>query len=619
MRLSLATVSVCALAASVSYTTLALAAPSVGEVLDANHAAMGGSAWDGKVTLKVEAAYAGQGMTGKVTSLDDLKNGSWADSFNIGPASGANGFDGTDAWEKDTSGAVTVQNGGDQRPLAVNEGYRRSSMFWRADRGGASIVSDGEKTDGGATYEVLTVTPKDGKAFDAWFDAKTHLLARVVEAQGTQTITTTLSDYRKIDGAEIPYMQLTNNGDAKYDQTATATSASFVGAQDPGAYSAPKVVLTDSTIAGGAKETTFPFKLINNHIFANVSVNGKGPYQFVFDTGGVNLLTPPLAAELGLKSEGQMQGNGGGSGHMDVGLTKVASLQLGDATVKDQVFAVIPLNTMSPTEGVAMPGMIGFETFRRFVTRVDYGAGKITLMRPDAFDPKTAGAPIPIKFNGNIIEAPATYDGVPGTFIIDTGARTSLILNSPFVKAHAQFAKYENASEAVTGWGIGGPTRSRIIRGSGLVLGGQHIDGPVVLLSTATKGSDADAATSGNIGGGVLKRFIVTLDYEHNTMYLKPVTTVVTDLDTFDRSGVWINQTDTGYKVVDVTKGAPADQAGLKVDDEIVAVNGKPATSIPLYEIRKEMRDKVPGTVFTFSVKRGGETKDIAVTLRDLI
>jgi membrane-associated protease RseP (regulator of RpoE activity) len=381
----------------------------------------------------------------------------------------------------------------------------------------------------------------------------------------------------------------------------------------------PKQATNDAIIAGGAKETTFPFHLYNNHIYADVRVNGKGPYQFIFDTGGVNLVTPPLAAELGLKSEGDMQGNGGGAGHMDVGLTKVSSLQLGGATVKDQVFAVLPLNTMAKIDGVAMPGMVGFETFRRFVTRIDYGSSQITLIRPDAFDPKGSGVAIPINFDGNTIEAHAIYNGVPGIFTIDTGARSALMLNTPFVGAHAQFAKYGDAPEAVTGWGIGGPSKSHVIRGNALVLGDQTIAAPVVLLSTDTKGDNSSNAISGNIGGGVLKRFIVTLDYEHNTMYLKPVTTAVSDLDSFDRSGLWINNSNAGYTVVDITKGGPADTAGLKVGDEIVSVNGKPASSIPLYDMRGQLRNEAPGSVVKFSVKRGAESKDIAVTLRDLI
>jgi hypothetical protein len=616
MHRSLKAIGIAALA-TVSTATLALAAPSVSEVLDANARATGDIS--GKATLKVEYAYSGQGMTGKVISITDLRDGRYVDDAKIGPATETQGFDGTRAWDKDPSGTVTIQAGGDQRQLAVNEAYRRANAWWHPDRGGATIVSDGEKTDAGATYDVLTVTPKDGKNFDAWFDAKTHLLARVVEVQNVDTMTTTLSGYRAVDGVELAAHAVQSNGNPKFDQTTVETAATFLPPQDAPVYAMPKVVTNDATIADGAKETTFPFHLYNNHIYADVRVNGKGPYQFIFDTGGVNLVTPPLVTELGLKSEGDMQGNGGGAGHMDVSLTKVSSLQLGNATVKDQIFAVLPLNTMANIDGVPMPGMVGFETFRRFVTRIDYGADKITLIRPDAFDPKDAGVAVPINFDGNTIEAPATYDGVPGTFTIDTGARSALMLNTPFVAGHAQFAKYSDTPNVVTGWGIGGPTYSHVIRGHALALGGQTIAAPVVLLSTDTKGDNAGNTISGNIGGGVLKRFIVTLDYAHNTMYLKPVTQAVSDLDSFDRSGLWINNSTTGYAVVDVTKGGPSDTAGLKVGDEIVSVDGRPAASIPLYEMRERLRNEAPGTVVTFTVMRGGAKQDVKVTLRDLI
>jgi len=595
--------------------TSAHAAPA--DVLSANKAAMGGAIWDDKATAHTEYAYAGQGMTGKISSLADLKNGYWVDSFVIGPANGANGFDGVHGWQKDPSGTITLQDGGDARQLAVNDGYRRANLWWRADRGGAEIVDDGQKQDGGASYDVLTVTPRDGKNFDAWFDAKTHLLVKVVELQGTQTITETFSDYATMDGVEVPRRILVNNGDAKYDQTETVTAAAFAPALPQSAYSAPKITVTDFSIAGGAKDTTFPIHLYNNHIYADVSVDGKGPYQFIFDTGGVNVLTPAVAAELGLKSEGQMQGNGAGSGHMDVGMTKVSSLQLGNAVVKDQIFAVMGIDAMNKIEGVGMPGMVGFETFRRFVTRVDYGRGTLTLIRPDAFDPKDAGTPVPFTFYGNTISAPGSYNGIKGNFTIDTGSRSAIQLDGPFV-AKYHLNKSDQAG-TVTGWGIGGPSRSIVARGGTLELGSVPVRGAVVEYSTDTGGAMADASLAGNVGAAVLKRFVVTLDYEHQIMYLKPIAGPIPDLDTWDRAGLWFNQNDEGYTVVDVTKDAPADQAGFKAGDEITAVNGQPATSLKLYEVRQMLRDEAPGTVVTFAVKRGGETKDLAVTLRDLI
>lgn len=614
MRKTLAAFALTAVAASLP----AHAAPSASDVLKANEAAIGTKP-AGEPVLKTDYAYAGQGMTGKVKSLSDTQNGWWTDNFTVGPAGGANGFDGTYSWGKDPSGTITLQEGGDQRQLAVNEGYRRANLWWRADRGGAAIADDGEKTDAGATYDVLTVTPRDGKPFDAWFDARTHLVTQIVEASGPQTITTTFSDYRPVDGMKLAYKFVTDNGDVKYDQTLTLTSAAFLPAEDVSAYSAPKTAVNDFTIAGNGKETTFPFKLLNNHIYADVSVNGQGPFFFIFDSGGVNLVTPPTAQKLGLKSEGDMEGNGAGSGHMDVGLTKISSVRIGDATIKDQVFAVLPLNEISNVEGVDEQGMIGYETFRRFVTRVDYGAQTITLTKVADFDPTDAGAAIPISFNGNTIEAQATFDGVPGNFTIDTGSRASLILDAPFVAKNNLRAGAGKGVDAVTGWGVGGATTSYATRGKSLQIGPMTVANPIVEMATDKGGATVDSSIAGNIGAGILKRYIVTLDYEHSKMYLKPVTTEVADLDTFDRAGLWINRDASGFKIVDVTKGAPADAAGLKADDLIVAIDGKPATGLPLYDVRKSLRDEPAGTVVTFTVKRGSGTKDVPVMLRDLI
>ena len=599
--------------------TPAFAAPSVDDILAANKAATAGTAWDGKAALRIDYAYSGQGLTGTTSSLDDLKAGRFVDSFDLGAITGASGFDGAHGWSKDQSGTITTQDGGDALAAAIDKSYRNANIWWNPDHGGAAIQATGAKTDGGATYDTLNVTPKGGEPFDAWFDAKNHLLVRTFERIGTAPTTTTFSDYHAVDGVMIPDKIVASTGDAKYDQTQTLKSAVFLPAQDASAFAAPKVTVADFSIAGGAKETSFPFQLLNNHIYAEARINGQGPYTFIFDTGGVNVVTPPLAAKLGLKIEGHMEGRGAGSGTMDVGFAKVARLDLGGATIKDQTFASLPLNTMEKSEGFAQPGMIGFETFRRFVTRIDYGTHTITLIDPKSFDPKDAGTPVPITFDGNVVETVATYDGVQGKFQVDTGARTTLTLTTPFVEKNGLRAKAGKGVEAMTGWGVGGPTRSFVEHGDTLTIGTVPVESPLVLLSTDTGGAMDSANLGGNIGGGILKRFAITFDYGHSVMYLKPVEGHVPDLDTFDRSGIWINKDGDDFTVVDVTAHAPAEEAGIKSGDVITAVDGKPVSTLSLADLRYRLRNDAPGTVVSFTLKRGGVTQDVHVTLRDLV
>ncbi len=614
MRTALATFTLAALA-----STAAFAAPSADDILAANKAATGGAAFDAKAVLKTEYAYSGQGMTGKVGSTADLKTPRFVDTMAVGPMTGAQGFDGSHGWAKDQSGTITAQDGGDALPLAINEAYRNTNAWWQPDHGGAAIVSGGQKSDGSATYDVLTVTPKGGQSFDAWFDARTHLLVRLHEMQGSAPTTTTFSDYRAIDGVMIAGKIQISTGDTKYDQTETLNSAVFGPALGASAFAAPKNAVADTSIAGGAKETTFPFQLVNNHIYAQVKINGQGPYTFIFDTGGNNIVVPSLAKTLGLKVEGHVEGRGAGSGTMDVGFVKVGQIDIGGASIKNQLFFSAPLDAMEPIEGVTQPGMVGFETFRRFVTRIDYGAHTITLIDPKAFDPKDAGTPVKVAFDGNVPEADGSYDGVAGKFMIDTGARSALILTVPFADKNGFRAKAGKGVEATTGWGVGGPTRAFVEHGGELKIGDVEVSHPLTLLATDKGGAMAEGNLAGNIGGGVLKRFVITFDYEHNTMYLKPVSGTVSDLDTFDRAGVWFNKDPEGFKVVDVTQHAPAEEAGLKQGDIITAVDGKAATGIDLPALRYRLRNDAPGTVISLSVKRGDETKDLRVTLRDLI
>lgn len=621
MHKTLAFVALSALAAGSLGTNTALAAPTTTEILSANKAATGGKAWDSKAALKASYAYSGQGMTGTVESLSDLKTQRFVDSYHIGPIKGANGFDGKQTWAKDPSGTVDVVSGGDARQLAVNDGYRRAHLWWKPDHAGATIANDGEKHEDGKTYDVLTVTPKGGKPFTAWFDAKTHYLVRVREKQGSVAVTSNMSDYHGQDGVKLArkIVVTTGEGANAQTQTQTLTAATFLPAQPDSVFAMQKTKVADYRILGGKHETTLPFHLINNHIYAEAKINGKGPYVFIFDTGGANLVTPPLAKELGLKSEGDLKVRGAGTKTMKASLTHVKVLQVGNAVVDNQLFIETQLNSMAHIEGRPMPGMVGFEVFRRFITRIDYGNKTITLIDPKHFDAKDAGTAVPFTLNGRIPEIHGSFEGIPATFNIDTGSRASLTLTRPFAEKHDLKASHPKGVETVNGWGVGGPSTGYVTRGKSMMLGSIKVPGIVTTLANQKHGAFAGNEYSGNVGGGILKRFVVTFDYHNKVMYLKPVAGKVSDLDTYDRAGMWINEAPKGFVIVAVTKGSPVEAAGLKKGDIITAVDGKPVKALKLYDLRERLRDDKPGTVVDFTVQHGNKTRQVKVTLRDLI
>jgi hypothetical protein len=595
------------------------AAPSIAEILAANKAAIGGAAWDAKESLFLNYDYAGQGLTGTSSSVQDLKHGAFVDSYTIGPQHGDFGFDGAKAWEREPSGTVTDQAGGDVVPLAITEAYQDQNLWWRPDYGGAHIDSMGRKTVDGRTFDVLDVRPQGGTPLEAWFDVETHLLARTVEMQGTLKIATTYSDYAPHEDIQVPRKVVVDDGSGAANlQTLTLVQARFMVAQSPYVFTKPAQLIKDYGIAGGAAETTVPFQLINNHIYADVSVNGSKPMPFIFDTGGHDILTPETAKALNIGAEGHLTSTGGGEGTAQTGLAKADTITVGGATLRNQPVSTLQFGPPG-VEGIHEAGMIGYEFFARFITRFDYGRRTITFIDRNRFDPKDAGTAVPMRLYHQFPEVLGSYDGIPGRFGIDTGSRMALMLTGPFAAAHDIRAGVKRGAEALTGWGVGGPSRSFVFRGGALKLGQVTVDNPLTQISTDKGGAGASEAFPNNIGGGVLKRFVVTLDYANSIIYLKPIEGPVADLDTFDRSGLWINEAADGFEIVDVATDGPGGQAGLAKGDVITAVDGKPAGSIHLYELRQRLRNDPPGTNVALSVKRGGKTKDVSIVLRDLI
>ncbi|AIY39412.1 hypothetical protein LT85_0252 [Collimonas arenae] len=586
----------------------------VARILAAYRAAAGGDAWRGKATLRALYAYRGNGLSGTVTSLADIRNGWFIDASDTDPTSGANGFDGKQPWMRDQSGAVTPEEGGDRIQLAVNEAYRNANRWWRSDRGGAKINSLGLKRDSNRSYAVLQVYPQGGKPFEAWFDQQSHLLARVVEVQLFLTITTSYADYRRVDGVMLAGSVKIDSGTGGDPELQTLTQAAFLPARPASAYAAPSWSRSNLSLPGGS--TTIPFELLNNHVYAKVFINGKGPFRFIFDTGGHNILTPATATAVGLAPKGDAQSGGAGEKTVSTGYVKVGKIQVGAMTMSDTPAFVLNFSS-AKTEGYEEEGMIGFEVFRRFVTTFDYDAQTITLTDPAQFSPAAAGTPVPFKFYDHMVQVAGTVDGVPARFNIDTGSRSEATLTKPFVDKYQWREKHPNGALAIDGWGVGGPSRSYVVRGSELSLGGVRQENVINSLALQDKGAFSDANYEGNIGSGFMKRFIVTFDYGRQIMYLKPRAAPVPDTAAYDRSGMWINVGNQAFEVVDVTPNGPAAAAGLRVGDQIVAVDDKPVTANELSMFRRRLRNDPAGSTVRVSVLSGTEKRDLRIILRD--
>jgi len=580
--------------------------------------ASGGAALDRIRTTHTRMREKAGGLEGTGESWEDVLTGRYRAEYQLGPASETDGFDGTTVWSLDSAKQPHREQGDDALLGNADDAYRRTMAYWFPERWPARIELLGARPDGGRNFYVLRITPKGGRPFEMWLDAATWLVDRTVEKGDRETRTNFFSEYREVQGVKISFAVRSTNGETRYDQLYTVTSVEFNAPIEDAAFAMPAPPPPDFAIAGGASSATIPFELLNNHIYVQATINGKGPFRLLCDTGGANILTPPAAAALGLKAEGALQGRGVGEKSEDVALAPVDSLALGDVTLSRQVFAIFPMASFSSVEGVAVDGLVGHEIFKRFVVRVDYEAGRLTLTLPSAFVYHGAGTVVPFRFNENVPEVDGEIDGIPGKFDIDTGSRSSLDLMAPFVEAHNLTAKYQPKFEAVTGYGVGGAARSAVTRAGLLKLGTVEVRQPVTELSLQKKGAFTSQYEAGNVGAGVLKRFNLIFDYAHEQIIFERNANDA-HRDTFDRAGWWVNASGDALEVMDVVPGGPAAEAGVKTGDRVLEVDGTPAPRVSLPALRARLRSEAPGTKIRLRVESGGAVREVTLTLRDLV
>ncbi len=489
------------------------AAPTAESLLAQSKEASGGAAWDRVLTLHLRAKLTTSGLAGTAESFDDLARGRTLDRFALGPMSGAQGFDGRRVWSMDQSGQAREEEGGEARLAAINDAYRRRLAYWYPERAKARFELRGERSEQGRSFQVLSITPEGGRPFELWLDGATSLIDRVVEKMALETRTTFFSDYRDVQGVKLAFKLRSTNGEAKYDQLLELESAQLGEPTPDELFAMPAPPKPDYAFAEGISSTTVPFTLVNNHIYIDVTLNGKGPFRLLCDTGGANIVTPEVAKELGLEVQGAFQGRGVGEKSEDTGLAKVKTLAIGDVSLEDQLFSVFPMKEFENVEGVREQGLVGYEVFKRFLVEIAYSKGQLTLTLPSAFKYAGKGTAVPFVFNNHIPQVEGSIDGVPGKFDIDTGSRASVDLLGPFSEKNGLEKKYKATGPMVTGWGVGGPARSKVGRATTLKLGGVTVKKPVVELSLQKEGAFTDPYVAGNIGGGVLRRFDLTFDY----------------------------------------------------------------------------------------------------------
>jgi predicted aspartyl protease/Flp pilus assembly protein TadD len=281
---------------------------------------------------------------------------------------------------------------------------------------------------------------------------------------------------------------------------------------------------------GGPDHVEIPFELSNNRPVVKVRINGsKEMLRFVVDTGaGMCVLSTRAADKLNLRpvARGGMARAVGGAGRFEIIYGFLQSLHIGDARIERvPVYIREFFNDQEPVDGY-----IGLSILGKYLSAIDYGERKITLLRGDDRDryvPPTGTTVIEVPIrttSSGFWSGEVKLDGLdkPANFIIDTGASISVV--SGLLAERMGMAQFAQGGR-ISVYGAAGLAENiqtlmlpRIILGS-YARPNVH----VAVLDMEPINETAGFEQTGIIGGNVLRYFRVTFDFGRGVVRLEPV------------------------------------------------------------------------------------------------
>ena len=355
-----------------------------------------------------------------------------------------------------------------------------------------------------------------------------------------------------------------------------------------------------------------PLLVESDHLYVTVTIGGN-PLHFVVDSGGGELLDDAVARRLNLAEQGRLTITGVGNGKVRAWRTTVDQVGIGDATLRNVHFVVLPIDTtFGIAEGVHIDGMIGPALLDHFIVTFDPAGGTLTLAPPGSGEP----GDVPLTLDrADHPSVPCTVAQIATRCMLDTGSRLAISLPRPFLEAHPEIMTRALTAEGVDGYGIGGAARGQLGRVT-VALGGrtQLVVGD---FTAQRAGAFAFENYGGNVGQRMLRRFVLTLDYGRKRAHFAP-SSLADAVDRVDRSGLFLIRSEDRTMAIDARPGTPAAAAGVRDGDELIAIDGTPAASLALDDIRARL-SAAAGTRIALQLRNEGVDRTVNFALADYV
>lgn len=322
--------------------------------------------------------------------------------------------------------------------------------------------------------------------------------------------------------------------------------------------------------------TRIPFvQLTGGVVILNAKLDDfSDTLNFILDTGSSGIsLDSTTVSYFNLKPEESDRTIRGIAGIKKVGFLYNRKLRFPNLTVDSLNFHVNDYSVLTSVYGEQIDGIIGYSLLNRYIIKLNYDSLYMDICTKGSIKYPRGGylfkpiiSTLPVQFAR--VKDEATHNV---RFLHDIGAGVCLMMSQDFVEDSAILQKKRKLWPK-DGEGIGGKVRMNLTVVKELKIGPYRFRNVPSYIFEDTYNVTSYPYLAGLIGNDILRRFNVIYNYAKRDIHVVPNSHYRDPFD-YSYSGIELYYVDGKIEIGSVANGSPAEQAGIKEGDVVIAVN----------------------------------------------
>ncbi len=333
--------------------------------------------------------------------------------------------------------------------------------------------------------------------------------------------------------------------------------------------------------------TVVPFSLAAESIVLvrGILIGHADTLTFILDTGSSGIsLDSTTASSLNLVPEESDINIRGIAGVKKALFLYNQSLKLNELVIDSLNFHINDYEFLSYVYGTQIDGVIGYSLFSRYILKIDYDVREIEICSQGPIKYPRGGHLLRPFIRTLPVQSARIRDHrrVTSRFLFDIGAGLSLVLSQEFEQDSSLIRK-KRKRFPVQAHGVGGKLTMDMTLVKDFRLGPYRFRKVPTMIFEDEYNITSYPYLGGLIGNQILKRFNVILNYDRREIYLKP-NTLYREPFEYSYSGMELYYIDKVIVIGSIVKDSPADVAGFKEGDVVVAIDNNAGQDFVQYK-----------------------------------